>query len=140
MCADKGHRANLKVVQDEAVPGTENVPIREAYVTLKSRNESGEFQTVTEFHRTDGIGWEARFQPEYDTEYTLTVNVPGKDDITASTRFPEDLRLIQCFKDSYITVDTPEGQASYPEIPDAHGGSQKRTRGRNGRHILHGLS
>lgn len=105
----------LRLYRMRVLSGTENEPIGDATATLKSRNAGGELLTVAEFHRADGVEWEARFQPEYDTEYTLTVSVPGKDDITASTRFPEDLRLIQCFKDSYITVDTPEGQASYPE-------------------------
>lgn len=63
---------------------------------MQGKDNNGKFQTVAEFHRTEGINWEVKFQPEYDTDYGLLIKVPGKEDITATTRFPEDLRLIQC--------------------------------------------
>lgn len=85
---------------------TGNVPVESATVFLQGRDNNGNFQTVAEFYRTEGINWEAKFQPEYDTDYGLLIKVPGKEDITATTRFPEDLRLIQCSRYATFEADT----------------------------------
>lgn len=100
----------MKLYRMRVMSETGNEPIVDASATIKSRSAGGELQTVAEFHRTDGIGWEARFQPEYDTEYMLTISIPGKEDITASTRFPEDLRLMQCEKSSYFSKEIPDNE------------------------------
>ena len=100
----------MKLYRMRVLSETGNEPIGDASATIKSRSAGGELQTVAEFHRTDGIGWEARFQPEYDTEYMLTISIPGKEDITASTRFPEDLRLMQCEKSSYFSKEIPDNE------------------------------
>ncbi len=86
----------LRLYRMRVLSETGNVPVEGATVILQGKDNNGKFQTVAEFHRTEGINWEVKFQPEYDTDYGLLIKVPGKEDITATTRFPEDLRLIQC--------------------------------------------
>ena len=95
----------LRLYRMRVLSETGNEPIGDATAILKGRNKNGDFETVAEFHRTDGIRWEARFQPEYGTEYTLTISIPGKEDITASTRFPEDLRLVKCSRAAFRRDD-----------------------------------
>lgn len=82
----------------------ENDPIEDATVLLQEKDKNGSFKTMAKFHRAEGINWEVRFQPEYNTDYRLVVKIPGEDDISATTKFPEDLRLIQCIKP--VLLDT----------------------------------
>ena len=96
----------LRLYRMRVLSETMNAPIEDATVYLQGRDNNGKFQTVAEFHRTEGINWEAKFQPEYDTDYGLLIKVPGKEDITATTRFPEDLRLIQCCRFATFVTDT----------------------------------
>lgn len=86
----------LRLYRMRVLSETGNAPVEEATVFLQGKDNNGKFQTVAEFHRTEGINWEVKFQPEYDTDYGLLIKIPGKEDITATTHFPEDLRLIKC--------------------------------------------
>lgn len=85
----------LRLYRMRMLSETGNAPVEGATVLLQGKDNNGQFQTVAEFHQTEGINWEAKFQPEYDTDYGLLIKVPGEEDITATTRFPEDLRLIK---------------------------------------------
>ncbi len=96
----------LRLYRMRVLSETGNAPIEDATVFLQGKDNNGKFQTVAEFHRTEGVNWEAKFQPEYDTDYGLIIKVPGKEDITATTRFPEDLRLIQCCRSATFVADT----------------------------------
>ncbi len=85
----------LRLYRMRVLSETGNAPIEDATVFLQGKDNNGKFQTVAEFHRTEGVNWEAKFQPEYDTDYGMLIKISGKEDITATTRFPEDLRLIK---------------------------------------------
>jgi len=102
----RGTVQTLRLYRMRVLSETGNVPVEDATVFLQGKNNNGDFQNVAEFHRTEGINWEAKFQPEYDTDYSLLIKVPGKEDITATTRFPEDLRLIQCCRFATFVADT----------------------------------
>lgn len=91
----------MRLYQMRVLSEKKNTPIENAQVYLLKNGEN-----VAEFHKADGINWEARFQPEYGTKYSLLIKIPGKEDITATTRFPEDLRLIQCNRFATLLADT----------------------------------
>lgn len=86
----------MKLSRMRVLYGADDTPVEEATVLLQEKDNKGAYRTMVKFHRAEGINWEAKFQPEYDTEYRLVVNIPGEEEITATTRFPEDLMLIQC--------------------------------------------
>ena len=49
---------------------------------------------VAQFHRKSGILWETRYMPEFGKQYKLSVSIPGKEEIIATTTFPHDMRLV----------------------------------------------
>ena len=69
-------------------------PVTEAWVELQVLSESGNPINRVVFHRVDGSLWETPFKPEYGKQYRLSVTIPGKEEIFATTTFPEDLRLV----------------------------------------------
>lgn len=83
--------------------GSEAQAIEDATVTLSAYDsKSGDFLPVAEFEHSDGMEWRATYMPKYGVAYRLTVNVSGNDPITAETRFPADLKLVE--DNEYITV------------------------------------
>ena len=91
----------MQLYQMRVLSEKKSTPIEDAEVYLQKNGE-----TVAEFHKEEGIKWETRFQPEYGTKYSLLIKIPGKEDITATTIFPEDLRLIQCNRFACLLADT----------------------------------
>ena len=81
-------------------------PVDNAEVLLQEKDKDGKLKRVAVFRQADGIYWKTEFQPEYDTEYSLLITIPGEEDITAATRFPADLRLIKCRRTAYYVADT----------------------------------
>lgn len=69
-------------------------PVADARVELQVLSESGNPINRVEFHRVEGSLWETSFKPEYGAQYGLSVTIPGKEEIFATTTFPEDLRLV----------------------------------------------
>lgn len=72
-----------------------NEPLADATVELlQQQYDGGEYVKVAKFHLTEGIIWEARYKPEYGAKYKLSVSRPGEDEISATTTFPYDFRLV----------------------------------------------
>lgn len=69
-------------------------PVTEAMVELQVLSDSGNPINRVEFHRVEGSLWETPFKPEYGEQYRLSITIPGKEEIFATTTFPEDLRLV----------------------------------------------
>ena len=69
-------------------------PVTEAKVELQRIQKNGSFFKVAEFQRSEGFRWETRFKPDFGEKYRLSVTLPGKEEISATTTFPEDLRLV----------------------------------------------
>ena len=69
-------------------------PVAEAKVELQLIQKNGSFFKVADFHRQEGILWETRFEPAFGESYRLSITLPGKEEIWATTTFPEDMRLI----------------------------------------------
>lgn len=69
-------------------------PVTEAKVELQRVRGSGNPEKVAEFHRSEGTLWETRFEPGFGESYRLSVILPGKEEIYATTTFPEDMRLV----------------------------------------------
>lgn len=87
----------LRLYKLKEVYGVDARAIEDAAVTLLAYDEeSGDYSAVAEFHHYDGVEWRAEYEPEHGVRYKLSVIIPGKEEITAETRFPEDLRLISC--------------------------------------------
>lgn len=85
----------LRLYKMKEIYGSDARSIEDATVVLSAFDEkSGEYSDVAEFEHNEGLEWSASYLPEYGVKYKLTVNIPGKDRITAETRFPEDLRLM----------------------------------------------
>lgn len=77
-----------------------NQPVEDAKVSLVHKVDSKDVcDTVARFHRVEGKRWQASFKPKYGLEYELVVKVPGREKITATTRFPYDFRLV-----AYMTI------------------------------------
>jgi uncharacterized protein YcnI len=93
-----------KIYRLRLLSSAESNPIEDAEVLLQEKDKNGDFKTKAEFKRAEGINWEVRFQPEYGTDYRLVIKIPGENDISATTEFPDDLRLIQCSK--AVLLDT----------------------------------
>lgn len=56
---------------------------------------SGEgYEPVADFHRSEGLLWETRFEPALGESYRLSITLPGREEISATTTFPEDMRLV----------------------------------------------
>ena len=69
-------------------------PVTEAKVELQRIQKNGSFFKVADFHRREGILWETRFEPDFGESYRLSITLPGKEEISAATTFPEDMRLV----------------------------------------------
>lgn len=68
--------------------------VEEATVTLLAcDDESGEYSPAAVFSHYEGAEWRTEFEPEYGVKYKLSVSIPGKEEITAETRFPKNLSL-----------------------------------------------
>lgn len=111
----------MQLYQMRVLSEKKNTPIENAEVYLQKKGE-----TIAEFHKEEGINREARFQPEYGTKYSLLIKIPGKEDITATTIFPKDLRLIQCDRFACMLADTGIRNTT-ERIRNAHSRSQGRT-------------
>ena len=65
-----------------------------------------------------GDGYEAvfytsnTFQPEEDVLYTIKVQVPGYEEVTAKSRIPSSIQLVSLEIASLKTVERPDGKAS----------------------------
>ncbi len=86
----------LKLSRARVLSQEDSSPIENAEAFLLKKNRAKKMDTVAVFHKADGTEWKADFRPEYGIAYTLLVRIPGEEEIRAFTRFPEDLRLIQC--------------------------------------------
>ena len=70
-------------------------PITDAKVELlKQSDNAGEYQKVAGFHHVEGHEWECGYTPEYGAGYKLEITLPDGKKLTATTTFPEDLRLV----------------------------------------------
>jgi hypothetical protein len=69
-------------------------PVTEARVELQLIQKNGNLFHVAEFHRSEGLLWETRFKPGFGESYRLSVTLPGKEEVSATTTFPEDMRLV----------------------------------------------
>lgn len=86
----------LRLYRMRKLYGSESQPVTDAEVfILQAGAKQGTFDTAAVFHRTQGSSWQASFEPSFSRKYDLVVRRPGEGDITASTRFPRDLRLRQ---------------------------------------------
>lgn len=113
----------LQLYKLKEVYGDDASPIEDAEVILYEYDKKNDaYSKVAEFQHSNGNEWISSFEPEYGVEYKLTVNVPGKEEITASTRFPDDLRLL-CGESGLTThgledVDDATRQAIKQCFPD----------------------
>ena len=69
-------------------------PVADAKVELQLVQKNGNLLKVADFHRQEGLLWETRFKPSFGESYRLSVTLPGKEEIFATTTFPEDMRLV----------------------------------------------
>ena len=69
-------------------------PVADAKVELQMVQKNGNLLKVADFHRREGILWETRFEPDFGESYRLSITLPGKEEISATTTFPEDMRLV----------------------------------------------
>lgn len=69
-------------------------PVSEARVELQRIQKNGSFFKVAEFHHSEGLLWETRFEPVFGEGYRLSISLPGKEELFATTSFPEDMRLV----------------------------------------------
>lgn len=86
----------LQLYKMKEVHGEGERAVDDATVFLSAYDKKREeYSRVAEFKHFNGTEWRASFEPEYGVRYKLVVNIPGKDEITAETTFPEDLRLME---------------------------------------------
>lgn len=118
----------LRLYMLKEIYGAGERAITDATVILSAFDEdSGEYSDVAEFKHQEGMTWSAFYLPEYGVKYKLTVNLPGKGLITAETRFPEDLRLLEYhgfydlnnLQKFFGTVDSASFLTPYYEIHKA---------------------
>lgn len=69
-------------------------PVADAKVELQLVQKNGNLFKVADFHRQEGLLWETRFKPAFGERYRLSITLPGKEEIWATTAFPEDTRLV----------------------------------------------
>lgn len=69
-------------------------PVTDVRVELQRVTGNDSQETVAEFHHSEGLLWETRFEPGFGEKYRLSVTRPGKEEISATTTFPEDMRLV----------------------------------------------
>jgi hypothetical protein len=84
----------LRLYHMKRLSGEGYEPVAEAKVELQMIQKNGNFFKVADFHRSEGILWETRFEPAFGESYRLSITLPGKEEISATTTFPEDLRLV----------------------------------------------
>lgn len=85
----------MKLYRMRRLSDTANEPIDDATACLIRLEKGTDIRdTVAMFYKTDGIEWKTSYKPEYGNDYELVVNIPGQTGISATTRFPEDLRLV----------------------------------------------
>lgn len=87
----------LKLYRMMSLSDSNFIPIEDASVYLmKQTGNRDDF--VAKFEKTrDGI-WEAEYEPDFGAIYSLQIIVEGKDTLRASTRFPDDLKVISYTK------------------------------------------
>ena len=88
----------LRLYHMKRLSGEGYEPVAEAKVELQLIQKNGSFFKVADFHRSEGILWETRFEPAFGESYRLSITLPGKEEISATTTFPEDMRLVLHWK------------------------------------------
>ncbi len=68
--------------------------VADAKVELHQIQWNGNLLKVADFHRQEGLLWETRFEPAFGASYRLSITLPGREEISATTTFPEDMRLV----------------------------------------------
>lgn len=72
-------------------------PVEDATVELYGSFEKWDnYRKVSDFRQDTGnrVIWRASYEPEYGAEYKLVVRIPGQEELSAETRFPEDMKLV----------------------------------------------
>lgn len=104
----------LRLYHMRSLYSKENKPVDDARVFIIGIEPDTGIRDTVEFSRgADGVEWKAVMCPGFNTKYELLVRVPGREDITATTRFPEDLRLVMHFREIH------EGKGMNGDLPDS---------------------
>lgn len=90
-------------------------PVTEAQVYIEQLNDTV-IISRNEFYKVEDGLWQANFQPDQLGIYRITINIPNRDTITATTQFPLRLKLYDYWKEhgpyNYSSVSKAQTKAS----------------------------
>ncbi len=83
----------LRLYQASDFSGNNYTPIEDALVSLRATDTDGNTVVYMFLHKEDDL-WECEHTPEYGGSYTLEVRLDDGQTISASTDFPDNVRMV----------------------------------------------